>query len=329
MRPTTAGSVTPYLCGIWPEGETRLIDTADGQELEDCPSVAVVVPAHNSAVTIVATVKSLLAALRHSDAIYIVENGSTDDTLALLNRHFAADPAVHILQSPEANAATARSLGVAAASDHEYVAFCDADDLWMPHKLDIIRRIIKREASDLIFHPMLSVGERRLELEGSGFLNKRLPRTERLGWDLARYGNFLTTSATVFRRSLLAEPPFLACLRQTQDYEAWCAAAFGRKHLKYAYVDATLGIHFWMGGLSKSLDARMRNVWSIATSYISDAPRMLRLATLARTFAHIVWWLAKSRRSLSLVRVLSARQNFLKLRALGKPAPHPKSPSTP
>lgn len=307
-----SAALIPYHAGTWPMLAPRELDTArESAPLSPSSSIGVIVPAHNAAHTIIKTTESLLATLREHDVIYIIENGSSDHTWRLVCEHYGNTPGVRLMQSLPANAAVARSVGVAAATAHEHVAFCDADDLWMPEKLDVIRRIIEIDNPDLLFHPMLSIGRHRLQLEGSGFKDKSLPRTPRFCWDLARYGNFLPTSGLVIRRSLMKDPAFLPELRQTQDYEAWCAATVGRANLRVAYIDAVLGIHYWMGGLSKSVETRMRNVWCIARSYVADAPISLRFATSIRTFAHIGWWLLKNRKPAALISVLSDRRDFI------------------
>lgn len=108
------------------------------------PVVSVVIPAYNAARTLEATVRSALAqTIVERDGlqtieIVIVDDGSSDDTLALA-RKLAADAAtqgrVRALTQPNAGAAAARNTGIKAARG-QYVALLDADDLWVPHKLE-------------------------------------------------------------------------------------------------------------------------------------------------------------------------------------------------
>jgi glycosyltransferase involved in cell wall biosynthesis len=315
MTISSSQMLIPYLFGSWPKLNLHILDTYSDKDLESWSSVGVIVPAHNAAETIVETTQSLLKAVRKDDVIYIVENGSRDHTWLLLNKHFGMLPNIRLYQTTQANASIARNMGVTEAKKHEYIAFCDADDLWMPNKIQIIRCIIEAQKPDLIFHPLLSVGEKRLELEGSAFMNKDLPRTSRFYWDLACYGNFLPTSSLVIRRSLLKTPAFLPELQHTQDYEAWCAATHGCVEVKVAYADVVLGIHRWMGGLSKEISARLLNVWSISTSYVSDAPLLVRLAAVARTLTHVIWWAVKQGEARKLIRIINNRQDIISLRS--------------
>ena len=69
------------------------------------PLVSVVVPAHNEAVTIVASVRALLALEYDAREIIIVNDGSTDDTLSVLQQTFRLVPAPLAFEQPLRTAA--------------------------------------------------------------------------------------------------------------------------------------------------------------------------------------------------------------------------------
>lgn len=97
------------------------------------PLVSVVIPAYNAARTLTATVESALAQTVQDFEIVIVDDGSRDATLEVARS--IADPRVRVLSQANGGAAAARNTGVRAATG-EYVALLDADDLWLPHKLE-------------------------------------------------------------------------------------------------------------------------------------------------------------------------------------------------
>lgn len=96
------------------------------------PLVSVVIPSYNSARTLVATVQSALAQTVSDLEVIIVDDGSRDDTLAVA--HAIQDPRVKVLTQANGGAAAARNTGISAATG-KYVALLDADDLWLPYKL--------------------------------------------------------------------------------------------------------------------------------------------------------------------------------------------------
>lgn len=99
------------------------------------PLVSVVIPAYNAARTLKATVQSVFGQSLQDFEIVIVDDGSKDDTLEAAEAIAASDSRVKVAAQPNSGAAAARNAGIKAARG-EYVAFLDADDLWLPQKLE-------------------------------------------------------------------------------------------------------------------------------------------------------------------------------------------------
>ncbi len=97
------------------------------------PKVSVVIPAYNASRTLRATVKSALAQTMNDLEIVIVDDGSKDDTLAVARE--LESERVRVVAQPNGGAAAARNTGIGHARG-EWVAFLDADDLWVPAKLE-------------------------------------------------------------------------------------------------------------------------------------------------------------------------------------------------
>lgn len=97
------------------------------------PLFSVVIPAYNAARTLEATVRSAANQTVRDLEIVIVDDGSRDDTLAVARA--IAEPRVRVLTQPNGGAAAARNTGIEAATG-KYVALLDADDLWVPAKLE-------------------------------------------------------------------------------------------------------------------------------------------------------------------------------------------------
>jgi len=93
----------------------------------------IVVPAFNVANTLAETLTSLLAQTYQNFEIIIVDDGSSDDTHRIA-QSFAEDIRVRIVRQPNRGLAGARNTGITHANG-VYIGFCDADDLWEPHKL--------------------------------------------------------------------------------------------------------------------------------------------------------------------------------------------------
>jgi len=106
------------------------------------PLVSVVVPVFNGASFISRAMDSVLAQTCQDFEIIIVDDGSTDDTQAVLaqlcNQHF-----ISCLYQENAGPAQARNVGIESASG-KYIAFLDCDDMWVPEKLALQMAILGR-----------------------------------------------------------------------------------------------------------------------------------------------------------------------------------------
>ena len=96
------------------------------------PKVSVVLPTYNRAEQLPASMASVLAQTYTDLELLVVDDGSTDDTRAVISS--IADPRIRYIQSNHQGAAAARNLGITAARGH-FVAFQDSDDHWTCDKL--------------------------------------------------------------------------------------------------------------------------------------------------------------------------------------------------
>ncbi|MFN0012011.1 MAG: glycosyltransferase family 2 protein [Phycisphaerales bacterium] len=100
--------------------------------------ISVVIPTFNRAAMVLAAIDSVRAQPTPVHEIIIVDDGSTDDTLARLA---GLGPAIRIIAQPNAGPGPARNAGLAAATG-DYVAFLDSDDRWLPWTHDTFQRAI-------------------------------------------------------------------------------------------------------------------------------------------------------------------------------------------
>lgn len=105
------------------------------------PTVSVVIPAYNAAATIEAAIRSVLHQSCRDMEVIVVDDGSTDGTA---ERAQAFGDRVRYVRQERAGPGPARNRGVAEARG-AYVALLDADDLWLPRKLEIQLSVFQRE----------------------------------------------------------------------------------------------------------------------------------------------------------------------------------------
>lgn len=97
--------------------------------------VSVVVPAFNAERTLERTLRSVVEQSVAVAEIVVVDDGSTDSTAEVARRFARTDDRVKLVSQSNGGAPAARNAGIDAAVG-EFIAFVDADDVWLPHKLE-------------------------------------------------------------------------------------------------------------------------------------------------------------------------------------------------
>jgi peptidoglycan/xylan/chitin deacetylase (PgdA/CDA1 family)/SAM-dependent methyltransferase len=95
--------------------------------MESLPLISIVIPARNAAATLAQTLDSVLAQTEGDWEAIVVDDGSTDETAAIIAAYAARDPRFSGLTGPGMGVGNARNLGIAAARG-KYLHFLDADD---------------------------------------------------------------------------------------------------------------------------------------------------------------------------------------------------------
>jgi len=109
------------------------------------PAVTVVIPTHNMARFILSAVRSVLEQSYQDLELVVVDDGSTDDTRTAVAA--LGDPRIRLVAHPTCRGpSAARNTGIQDARS-EYVAFLDADDLWLPQKLERQMELLSRQPS--------------------------------------------------------------------------------------------------------------------------------------------------------------------------------------
>ena len=97
------------------------------------PKVSIVMPAYNVSRFVAGAISSVLDQTFTDFELLIVNDGSTDDTLAICRRF--TDRRIRIVDQHNRGLAGARNSGIR-ESRGEFLAFIDSDDLWRADKLE-------------------------------------------------------------------------------------------------------------------------------------------------------------------------------------------------
>lgn len=102
--------------------------------------ISVVIPLYNKAHTIVNTLNTVFAQTYQDFEVVIVNDGSTDKGVEVIQQNFK-DSRIRIIHQKNAGVSAARNRGVD-ESKGDYIAFLDGDDEWHPEYLSTMHELI-------------------------------------------------------------------------------------------------------------------------------------------------------------------------------------------
>lgn len=230
------------------------------------PRVSVVMPAYNCGRYIRQAIDSVLGQTEPDLELIVVDDGSTDDTPALVQAAAAADPRIRVVrQRNSGKPAIPRNRGIRETRG-EVVCFLDADDVWRPEKVRTGLSILDEQSDvDLLFHDVEYMGEdgalsgRYCCLGSTDFAQRVLTRSRSLGnrtflcdgnalffFICTKVTAIYMSAAMIRRPRLFREPLFFAeDLIAGEDVDLWFRVA---KSSGIAFVDAPLSGYRIHGG---------------------------------------------------------------------------------
>lgn len=176
------------------------------------PTISVLVSSYNYAPYIVEAVQSALAQTQPPLEIVVVDDGSTDDSVARVRAAFADQPGIRLIEQANAGQLSAWRTGFA-ASRGQVIALLDSDDRWSPEYLARVTATYQQMPSaDFVFCNMRLFGTVERDLHAPG-ADRDLGLSVVLGSFYPRWQGVATSGLTLRRElmgRLLDLPPAMA-----------------------------------------------------------------------------------------------------------------------
>jgi Glycosyl transferase family 2 len=265
--------------------------------------VSVVLPTYNYGRYLGGALASALGQSHQDLEVLVVDDGSTDNSPAVVAA-FEHDCRVRYYRRPNQGPAAARNFGIEQARG-QFVAFLDADDLWLPWKLEYQLACFAAVPSPGLVYT------RRLLIDAEG----RQLATAQLRMHRGRVlphlfrNNFICFSSVVVRRDLLVDAGgFDTSVEHSEDYDLLLRLA---RTCAVDYVDCPLVLYrTWHGNLSSQSERRYRAVCAIMRQFLNAGGRQQLARPLVRqawaeTFCH--WGTARRDASLFGAAAMYAR----------------------
>ncbi len=219
--------------------------------------VSVIMPAYNAATTVERALASIAAQTLLPTEVIVVDDGSSDDTVARVKAMAGRMNGIRLRLFRQSNqgAGAARNRAVAVAAGR-WLAFLDADDQWLPAKLE--RSLAVSEGGDLV---MSSHNLFNLAPDGGESLNDSRARWLKDPADPYRtlfLRGFISSSTVLVRRDrVVAVGGFDSGLRSAQDYELWLAVLAGAGGRFETFAEPLLRYTLAPEGITSRIDRKV------------------------------------------------------------------------
>jgi len=175
--------------------------------------VSIIMPMYNSASTLADSVASVIAQDYSSWELIIIDDHSSDDSLAIANTFADSDPRIIVLMTERnGGSGRARNKGIFRAKG-ELIAFLDSDDLWLRQKLDLQVRMFSDKKVNFVCSAYQRFNSVTLKTENVGV-------PEVLTFNDLITTNYIGCLTVVLRREAFSNLIFPE-MRKRQDYALW------------------------------------------------------------------------------------------------------------
>lgn len=183
------------------------------------PLVSVVIPSYNMEAFTPLTIESVLAQDYPHVEVIVVDDGSSDGSVAALSRF---GDRIRLIEQKNAGACAARNRGLKECKG-EFVAFLDCDDLWEPQKLTRCVETLQAKPDAVMVH---SYGY-WIDADGRIFGPPRFePRPEgKIFSELARLNHVMNSTPLCRTEAVRAAGGWDENIFTTADWELWLRLA--------------------------------------------------------------------------------------------------------
>ena len=195
--------------------------------MEPSPLVSVIMPAYNSATFISEAIQSVLAQTHIHWELLIIDDASKDTTIAIVEDFQHKDARIKLFKNTSnQGAGITRNTGIKEAKG-AFIAFLDADDLWLPEKLNVQLEFMATHALAMTFSSY------NLMDESGILLHKKVKALPVLTYQKLLKSNYVGNLTGIYNVEKLGKI-YCPKLRKRQDWALWLTIL--------SKIDSTKGI---------------------------------------------------------------------------------------
>lgn len=160
------------------------------QVLKTPPLVSIILPTRDRAKLVIVAIESILAQTYHNWELLVVDDGSSDNTVELLEQTYD-DPRIRILQSGGQGVCVARNCGLQEATG-ELVAYLDSDNTWTTRYLELMTIAMEDSTHDSAYAVLKCINQK-----------PTIYRQKKFNYSDLKTKNYIDLNVFMHRRSLL------------------------------------------------------------------------------------------------------------------------------
>lgn len=149
-----------------------------GKELKS-PKVSVIIPVYNTEAYLEEAVRSIMNQTLQDTEIIIIDDGSTDNSLAVIKKLAQEDNRIKWISQPNMGLSVTRNIGIDNTRGR-YLYFMDSDDILEADALMACYRIIKDKNLDFVYFDAVSFSEKGLIVSDTSYKRTYLFQEEEL-----------------------------------------------------------------------------------------------------------------------------------------------------
>lgn len=184
------------------------------------PTISVVVPAYNVERTILETLRSVQKQTFSDFEIIVINDGSTDGTVELLNT--VQDPRLKVFSYSNGGLPVARNRGISQAKG-EFITFLDADDLWTPDKLELQLAALQQNPEAAVAYSWTC----NMDEKGENFYPGHQVNFEGNVYPKLLLGNFISSGSNIMirQKAIASVGEFDPTLKSCEDWDFYLRLA--------------------------------------------------------------------------------------------------------
>lgn len=246
--------------------------------MNDQPLVSVVIATYNMGQYLPEAIDSVLAQSWQNLEVIVVDDGSTDDTSQRVER-FGNDGRVKYFPTENQGQPRAKNRGLKEANG-DFIAFCDADDIWDPEKLKVQMPLFEHKNIGVVYSEVSYIDQYGNQVDK----NQPYERHSGSVTNNLIIKNFVPFGTAVIRKECVERNGrFDENLPMGIDWDLWL-----RYSVDWAFMytpEKTYLYRIWPGQMSKNYRGRYDNAFRILSKFLANHPNAIPPRLQARAWS--------------------------------------------